>query len=102
MHLFFSVPQNRPPPTVPTLKQWALLLNSPFAKLGQLTNLEVEARLKLIFCQVSKFGGIGGDGVHSGEHQSLGKADAQQGDKRGEEAGALGGRTTAVSQHRAP
>lgn len=34
-------------------------------------------------------------GVDSGEHQSSEKADAPQGGKRGEEAGVLGGGTTA-------
>lgn len=102
MHLSLLGSSESPPAHSPY--PYPVLLNSPFAKLVQLANLETEARLKLIFCQVSKFGGLGGDGVDSDEHQSSGNADAQQGGERGEDVGGFGGwdhsTNSAFSQHR--
>lgn len=57
MHLFFLSSSESPPTRSPYLEAMGFAVQQPFAKLVQLANLEVEAKLKLIFVKLVNSGG---------------------------------------------
>lgn len=56
-HLFLLSSSESPPTRSPYLEAMGFAAQQPFAKLVQLANLEVEARLKLIFVKLVNLGG---------------------------------------------